>query len=486
MPNSYPVVIIQTDYAATHNKRAVKWNTQAYMINTTLKVKGARQGAQPRPWWANFLHAQSEPLAPRHPPSDSRCDSNGMLYRTLTIMRTHPAILLIANVTVIALTACGGGSSGVSTTGASTTATTTSTTTPEAVVTVASALTLNLTSLANYAAPTLPAYYDNAVTALDNTPAANVVNNKTATLGRVLFYDKNLSVNNTVSCASCHQAAAGFSDPARFSAGFSGSAFTTAHSMRLGNIRYYRPGSMFWDKRAASVELQVSQPIQNAIEMGFDATHGGIAALLPKLQAIGYYQELFTFAFGDANVTETRIQNALAQFERSMVSVNSTWDTGFASVYNPALPDQGRSLPVPGLTAQEDRGRALFMGGPGVGVGCAACHVPPTFSLAANSLSNGLDAGETRIFKAPSLKSVGLSGAFMHDGRFSALDQIVDFYNNGVQAGPALDPRLTAPGGAPRVLNLSVADKAALVAFLRALTDTTLATDAKFLTPFKP
>ncbi len=370
-----------------------------------------------------------------------------------------------------------------SSTGGTSTASTSATVIPSA---VAGALTLNLTSLSNYAAPTLPAYYDATVTALDNTPPANVVNNKTATLGRVLFYDKNLSFNNTVSCASCHQAAAGFSDPARFSTGFSGSAFTTAHSMRLGNIRYYRPGSMFWDKRTASVELQASQPIQNAIEMGFDATHGSIAALLPKLQVIGYYQELFTFAFGDANVTEARIQNALAQFERSMVSVNSAWDTGFASVFNPALTDQGRSLPVPGLTAQEDRGRALFMGGPGVGVGCAACHVPPTFSLAANSLSNGLDAGETRIFKSPSLKSVGVSGAFMHDGRFSTLDQVVDFYNNGVQAGPALDPRLTAPSGAPRVLNLSVADKAALVAFLRALTDTTLATDTKFLTPFKP
>lgn len=392
-------------------------------------------------------------------------------------MGTMSARLGSVIATVNALTACGGGSSGNSTTTTTTVVTTTAVTT---------ALTLNLSALDNYAAPTLPAYYDATVTALDNTPPANMVNNRTATLGRVLFYDKNLSFNNTVSCASCHQATAGFSDPARFSTGFSGSAFSTAHSMRLGNIRYYRPGSMFWDKRTASVELQASQPIQNAIEMGFDATHGSIAALLPKLQAIGYYQELFTFAFGDANVTEVRIQNALAQFERSMVSFNSAWDTGFASVFNPALADQGRSLPVPGLTVQEDRSRALFMGGPGVGVGCAACHVPPTFSLAANSLSNGLDAGETRIFKSPSLKSVGVAGAFMHDGRFSTLDQVVEFYNSGVQAGSALDPRLTAPGGAPRVLNLSVADKAALVAFLRALTDTTLAADAKFLTPFRP
>jgi cytochrome c peroxidase len=255
--------------------------------------------------------------------------------------------------------------------------------------------------------------------------------------------------------------------------------------MRLANVRYYSPGSMFWDKRAASVELQASQPIQNPIEMGFDSTHGGMAALLPKLQAIGYYQELFTFAYGDAAVTEVRLQDALAQFERSMVSVNSTWDAGFAQVYDPSLPDQGRSLPVPTLDAQQDRGRALFMGGPGVGVGCAACHQPPSFALAANSLSNGLDAGETTIFKAPSLKNVGVAMAFMHDGRFATLAEVVEHYSSGVQDGPALDARLKRPDGSPRNLNLSANDKAALVAFLMTLTDTALLADPKFATPFK-
>ena len=173
---------------------------------------------------------------------------------------------------------------------------------------VAGVLALDLTALANYANPTLPAYYDRRVQAQDNTPAANPVTDRTATLGRVLFYDKHLSVNDTLSCASCHQAGAGFSDPARFSTGFDGSTQGTAHAPRLGNVRYYAPGTMFWDKRAASVEAQASQPIENGIEMGYDAAHGGMAALLPKLQAIGYYQELFAFAYGDANVTEARIR----------------------------------------------------------------------------------------------------------------------------------------------------------------------------------
>jgi cytochrome c peroxidase len=387
----------------------------------------------------------------------------------------------------VLLAACGGGASPsatsmVSAAPGSSAASAGATATPSA---VAGALTLDLAALANYAAPTLPAYYDRKVLAQDNTPADDPVDDRIATLGRVLFYDKSLSINGSLACASCHQAAAGFSDPARLSIGFDGTTQGTRHAMRLGNLRYYAPGSMFWDKRAASVELQASQPIENPIEMGYDSAHGGMAALLPRLQAIGYYQELFTFAYGDSTVTEPRLQRALAQFERSMVSVASAWDAGFAQVFDPSLPDQGRSQPVPTLDAQQDRGRALFMGGPGVGVGCAGCHEPPSFALVANSLGNGLDAGQTTVFKAPSLKNVGVSGAFMHDGRFTTLAEVVEHYSSGVQDGPALDARLKRPDGTPRNLGLGAADKAALVAFLLTLTDTTLLADPKFASPFK-
>ena len=328
-------------------------------------------------------------------------------------------------------------------------------------------------------------YSDTSVTGLDNTPIDNVITNKVATLGRVLFYDKSLSINDTISCSSCHQQASGFDDPRRFSVGFSGAAFTTAHAMRLGNIRYSQPGSMFWDRRAVSVEAQASQPIQHAVEMGFVAGVGGINALITKLNATAYYPDLFTFAFGDAAITETRIQQALAQFERAMISYSSKWDTAYAQVYTPNdNRGLGTSL-LPNFTPSEDRGRQLFIAGPNAGgAGCAACHQPPTFALAANSRSNGLDAGETVVFKAPSLKNVALSQAFMHDGRFSTLDQVVEHYNSGVQLGTALDNRLS-PNGQPLRLNLSADDKAALVAFMRTLTDTTLTTDAKFSSPFR-
>lgn len=382
----------------------------------------------------------------------------------------RPTIFSVLLLTL--LSGCGGGGGGT------TTAAVAVTTTP---VAVTQALNLNFAVLANYAAPTLPAYYDATVSGNDNTPAGDPVTDKIGTLGRVLFYDKNLSVNNTVACASCHKQANGFDDTNRFSVGFSGAAFTTAHAMRLGNIRYFRPGTMFWDRRAASVEAQASQPIQNAIEMGFDVAHGGMSTLLAKAQAISYYPDLFTLAFGDVAVTEVRIQRALAQFERAMVSAGSRWDTGYATTFNAALPDRGLNAPVPGLTAEENRGRALFMAGVGAGgAGCAGCHQPPTFALSANSRSNGLDAGETVVFKSPSLKSVGLGSAFMHDGRFSTLAQVVEHYSSGIKAGPARDNRLPVGG-----LNLTVTEKSDLVAFLNTLNDTAFLADAKFATPFK-
>ena len=391
----------------------------------------------------------------------------------------HNAVGALALMT---LAGCGGG--GTDETAATTTnPPTTVVSTP---VTVTQALTINYAAVSNYAAPVLPAYYDNSVRATDNSPAGDPVNDKIATLGRVLFYDKNLSINNAASCASCHHQANGFDDPNRFSIGFSGAAFTTAHAMRLGNSRYYRPGEAFWDRRAATLEVQASQPIQNNVEMGFDAAHGGFTAVITKLQALPYYPDLFTFAFGDVTITEARIQRALAQFERAMVSSNSRWDTGYSTNYAPAAADQGLGTPIAGFSAEENLGRSLFMTPANAGgAGCVGCHIAPTFALAANSRSNGLDAGETRLFKSPSLKSVGLSRAFMHDGRFATLAEVVEHYNSGVQAGPALDNRLAGPNGVPRRLNLTVAEKSALIAFLNTLTDTTLTTDAKFSSPFR-
>ena len=346
-------------------------------------------------------------------------------------------------------------------------------------------LTINLNAPDNYARPALPAHYDARVLATRNTPADNPITDKGATLGRVLFHDSRLSVNNTVSCATCHSQANGFQAITPVSKGFLGVA-GTMHAMRLTNIAFYRGNAMFWDKRAPTLEAQATQPIQNSIEMGYDAANGGMTALIAKMQALPYYPELFSAVYGDPAITPDRMARALAQYMRSMISTGSRWDAGYARVFNAALPDQGLSLPVPGFTAPENRGKDLFVR-PRTegGAGCAGCHRPPTFALDPDSKSNGLDFGEARIFKSPSLKTIAQGRPMMHDGRFTTLEQVLAHYNLGIKDGPALDQRLRNRQGGPATLNLPLSDLAALAAFLGTLDDPVLRADPRFSNPFR-
>lgn len=385
-------------------------------------------------------------------------------------MRFRSVGRLVASAVMLALAACSGGESAQPSV------------TPEG---VAEFTTIDFAEVDNYSAPTLPAYFDRTVAVLDNSPASNAVDDRVATLGRVLFYDLSLSTNNKASCASCHQQALGFTDSMRFSNGISNAATTEFHAMRLGNLRYWQPGTTFWDRRSASVEAQVSQPLHSLVEMGWGGAAGDIDDLIRKMSATAYYSDLFAWAFGRSTITEPRIQQALAQFIRAMVSSSSRWDEGYAQVFSPDAPNRALNVGLPNFMQQENRGRRLFMTPVGQGgAGCSACHLPPTFALAANSRSNGLDAGETRLFKAPSLRSVGLTGPYMHDGRFATLAEVIDFYDHGIQDGPALDPRLRQ-GSKPQRLNLSSEDRAALVAFLMTLNDTALIADARFSDPFR-
>ena len=377
---------------------------------------------------------------------------------------------LIASALMLALASCGGGGSAQSPS------------TPEGVTRFT---TIDFAHVANYSAPKLPAYFDQSVTKLDHSPASNAVNDRVATLGRVLFYDLRLSTNDRASCAACHQQALGFTDSMRFSNGISNAATTDFHAMRLGNLRYWQPGTTFWNRRAASVEAQASHPFHSLVELGWGGAAGGFDALIRKMAATPYYPHLFAWAFGSPTITETRIQRALAQFVRAMISSSSRWDTGYAQVFSPAAPNRALDIDLPNFTPEENRGRQLFMKGvANGGAGCSSCHLPPTFALAADAHSNGLDPRETRLFKAPSLRNVGLTGPYMHDGRFATLAQVIDFYDHGIQKGLALDDRLKQ-AGRPQRLNLSAADRAALVAFLMTLADRALTTDARFSDPFR-
>lgn len=377
---------------------------------------------------------------------------------------------LVAGAFALALSSCGGGGDDQRTA------------TPAG---VAEFTTIDFAKVADYSQRVLPPYFDQTVLALDNSPASNAVNDRIATLGRVLFYDLRLSTNDKASCSSCHQQKFGFTDPMRFSNGISNAATTDFHAMRLANLRYWQPGSTFWDRRAASVEAQASHPFHSLVEMGWGGAAGDFDSLIRKMGATAYYPDLFAWAFGSPGITEPRVQLALAQFVRAMVSASSRWDTGYAQVFSPAAPNRALDADLPNFTPQENRGRHLFMTSVDEGgAGCSSCHLPPTFALSADARSNGLDAGETRLFKAPSLRNVGLTGPYMHDGRFATLAEVIEFYDHGIRKGPALDGRLLR-GGEPLRLNLGATDRAALVAFLMTLNDPALTSDARFSNPFR-
>lgn len=174
-----------------------------------------------------------------------------------------------------------------------------------------------------YASPDLPEHLKTAAAVgSDNPPVDNPVTDAGATLGRVLFYDRNLSTNRAVSCASCHRQRDGFADPRPLSVGFAGGR-TGRNSMGVSNARFYHPGTFFWDQRAATLEEQVLKPIQDSVEMGMD-----LHSLTNRLQKYEFYETLFTAAFGDSQVTSDRIAKALAQFIRSMLSFRSRFDEG--------------------------------------------------------------------------------------------------------------------------------------------------------------
>lgn len=335
-------------------------------------------------------------------------------------------------------------------------------------------------TLFNYANQNLPDHYLSPqpgfgdVPDTDNTPNNNPITDAGATLGRVLFYDRKLSANDTVACASCHIQENGFSDPAVLSVGFEGGE-TGRHSMRLGNARYYERGRFFWDERAATLEEQVLQPIQDSVEMGMTLT-----ALETKLADTDYYAPLFEDAFGDDTVNSERISRALAQFVRSLTTYNSKFDEAFI-----AADGNANNFGLV-LNASELRGMNIYRGRGR----CDNCHATSAH-VSDNVHNNGLDIGNTgddgagnQRFKAPSLRNSSVGGPFMHDGRFATLAEVVDFYSDGVQANPNLSNRLRNNDGSPRRLNLNAQEKADLVAFLETLTDETFLADPKFSDPF--
>ena len=320
------------------------------------------------------------------------------------------------------------------------------------------------------------------------------------TLGRVLFYDRQLSINNAVSCASCHKQELAFADNVAFSKGFQNTV-TTRNSMPIQNLqasffstdfnndsiffdRGFGPNfgsvSLFWDGREKNLGTMVLRPIVNHIEMGV----GDLDALAQKLQSIPYYQDLFTKAYGTPEVTTNKISEALSMFTMSITSRNTKFDRA--------------RMGVEQLSALEEKGRQLFVDV----YDCNACHQtedPSGYIFAGTFANIGLQSeyddngveevtgnvGDAGRFKIPSLRNVALTAPYMHDGRFENLEDVVEHYSTGIQSHPNLDDRLKDEQGEPRVFNISAYEKQAIVAFLGTLTDRQMTTATRFSNPFK-
>jgi len=347
---------------------------------------------------------------------------------------------------------------------------------------------IDLNQLLNYAQQPVPPYISK-----DNTPPGNTLSDKGATLGRVLFYDTQLSVNNTIACASCHIQAFAFGDTAQLSKGLDG-GFTGRHSMRLVNARFGNEIKFFWDERANSLENQTTRPIQDHVEMGFSGTNSypNLDSLIRRMSGIDYYPRLFAFVYGDSLITEDRMQRALAQFIRSIQSFDSRFDAGRAQVVNVGSP-------FPNFTPEENQGKQIFLNPPQQGgMGCQGCHRAPEFDIDPNSLNNGVIAvanspGNIDITntRSPSLRDLfnpngNLNGPLMHNGNFTDIMQVLNHYNQIPQNpnNTNLDPRVGGPNGMGQNLNKTPQELAAVLAFLRTLTGSDVYTNEKWSDPF--
>lgn len=305
-------------------------------------------------------------------------------------------------------------------------------------------------------------------------PRDNPLTVEGVALGGKLFFDGRLSANNSESCATCHNPRRAFTQPQRVSRGADGDP-GTRNAMSLENLAW--KDSFFWDGRAASVRAQVLQPIQNPIEM-----HESLTNLVAKISADKNYHRLFANAFGPPEITADKIARALEQFVLAQVSFNSKFDR----VMNGTAK----------FTKEEARGYILFnteydpYHGQ-FGADCFHCHGGPLFQ-SQDFANNGLDsaftdlgryaitkrAGDKGKFAVPSLRNVAVTAPYMHDGRFKTLGEVIEHYCTGMKRSATLDPNLAKhpDGGVP----LGDADKKALVAFLKTLTD------EKFLQPKTP
>lgn len=348
-----------------------------------------------------------------------------------------------------------------------------------------------------------------------NSGVSDFNNNMIATIGRVLFYDKDLSADGTISCASCHHQELAFADNVSFSKGVHEN-LTTRNSIAFASIASFNDeyggttgggeqtettAGLFWDERAPTVKAQMEQTFVNPDEMGMDITE-----LESIVKSKPYYQALFDltqFQFvgnEDKGITTNNILLALETFVRSIRSDQSKFD--FVARNNDVLLIEDFKNDWEGFTPSENHGKTIFA------EHCGNCHgksvigqnfIITNHSPAPTTANNGLnkiykDKGVGAItqlqhdmgkFKIAGLRNISLTAPYMHDGRFATLEEVIDFYDDGIQNHENLDPNLKDSSGKPINLNLTQEDKQDLIAFLHTLTDEEMLKASKWSDPFK-
>ncbi len=324
--------------------------------------------------------------------------------------------------------------------------------------------------------PIEPAVYNPTPFVLDigdfpdpQLPADNPLTIAGVELGRMLFYEKDLSRDRSQACADCHIQQDGFSDIRRFSVGVEG-LDGKRQAMPVMNLAWHYNG-LFWDGRAPQVRDQALKPIQDPLEMN-ETLEGAIA----KLAANKKYRDQFIRAFGDDNITSPRMGLAMEQFMFTMVSKDSKYDKW----------NRGEVT----LTPEEENGRKLFFAefdptGTGRGGECFHCHAGHNFTND-EFMNNGLDTdaeftdtGREKVtmnpfdrakFKVPSLRNIAKTPPYMHDGRFVTLEAVLDHYDHGAKNSSTVEFLMQyniQPGG----LGLTAQEKSDIIAFLHTLTD---------------
>jgi cytochrome c peroxidase len=284
-----------------------------------------------------------------------------------------------------------------------------------------------------------------------NFPPENPTTAEAIALGRKLFYDPQLSSDNTVSCSSCHNPALYFSDGLPVAKGVN-AQLATRNSPSILNANFN--SLQFLDGRSATLELQAGEPIANPKEMNLPHE-----ICVTKLNSIPSYQAEFKQVFGDEKISMQRIVNAIASFERTLLSGNSAFDK------NTMNDSAKRGMSV---FTNKDKGN------------CASCHVAPLFTDGKfHNLGAGMDAsGELKdlgrfnqtknetdrgAFRTPSLRNIAKTAPYMHDGSLKSLKEVIDFYIGGGSSNPQLDKEI-------KPLILSAQEREDLLAFLESLT----------------